>query len=308
MKRSYPCLCSFPLLAIILTTGCGAPLRYSQFRGSQAWTTTSGTMVEQRAIPVYRGWPDKPYIVIGSIRFQDPNVQWNDGDTDRAAHLGKNKGGDAIIMRVGSEFGVGLTTGAANDPSVFGNGQISALVIKWKPESQIAAEQAGIDKCWKRFKNEHPELTVNRETVALVAEYVSWLGMGIETDSGEQKAQQVLSEIVNQSKDNKSSKWLLKGTVRSSALTSSWTDAIYGIALISQTDEKITIVSSSNGNDINFSGTIKDGQVSGQLGVSAGGTIASAKAEGVMMNDNISLTSQGQTSGGIFQGSFTFSR
>ena len=110
MKLNFSSLFFLSFTVVILTAGCGAPLRYSQFRGTQAWTTTSGTMVEQRAIPVYRGWPDKPYIVIGSIRFEDPNVQWNDGDTDRAAHLGKTKGGDAIIMRVGSEFGVGLTT------------------------------------------------------------------------------------------------------------------------------------------------------------------------------------------------------
>jgi hypothetical protein len=299
--------CFLLLTVIIITAGC-APLRYSQFSGNFPNITTSGTMVEQRAIPVYRGWPDKPYIVIGSIRFQDPNAQWNDGDTARAAHLGKTKGGDAIIMRVGSEFGVGLTTGAANDPSVFRNGQVSALVIKWKPESEIAAEQAAINKCWQRFETEHPELTVSKGTVALVVEYVSWLGIGIKSDSGEQKAQQILDEILIQSKDDKSSKWLLKGTVRSSSLTSSWTDVIYGIALINQKDENITIVSSSERIDVNFSGTMKDGQVRGQLGVSAGGTIASAKAEGVMMNDKISITSQGQTADGTFQGSFTFSR
>lgn len=105
------------------------------------WPVGSGTMAETSyRVPVYRGWPERPYKVLGSIRCEDPNKYWDDGVISMAASMGKSKGGNAIIIRQGSEFGVGKITGMKNDPSVFTYNQTTALVIRWLSEKEIRDE------------------------------------------------------------------------------------------------------------------------------------------------------------------------
>src|ERR1044071_4768199 len=96
-------------LACLIMVGC-SPMRYSQYTGKGGvwpagiWPLGSGTMAETSyRIPVYRGWPERPYKVLGSIRFEDPNKYWDDGIISKAARVGKRKGGNAINIRQGSE-------------------------------------------------------------------------------------------------------------------------------------------------------------------------------------------------------------
>ena len=96
----------------LMSNGC-VNLRYSQFRGRGlsepygSWPTGPGTMAETRfAVPVYRGWPEKPYELLGSLSHPDPNAKWNDDFFAAAAKEAKQQGGDAVIIREGAEWGV----------------------------------------------------------------------------------------------------------------------------------------------------------------------------------------------------------
>lgn len=51
------------------------------------------------SIPVYRGWPERPYAVLGSLRFEDAHKAWDEGIFRMAASEAKSKGGDAVRIR-----------------------------------------------------------------------------------------------------------------------------------------------------------------------------------------------------------------
>jgi len=293
---------------LLLCIGC-TPMRYSQYTGQKKnWQTANAAMAEtQYKVPVYRGWPDRPYNVIGSIRFVDPNKYWDDGVINMACGMAREKRGDAIIMRYGSEFGVGMTTGTAVDPKVFTGNDITALVIKWKTPAEIEAERATLARLTGRLKQQHPELATRKELVDLATEYIRSQGLSLESEEASQQLEQVLAEVVK-SPNNGQTKWLFRGTVRAGSLTTSVSDTVYGIANVTTNGDSLTIVSSSGKSDLTFSGSFKDGRLSGQVGFSAGSTIISAKADGVYTEEKISLTGQGQTPDGTFQGSFSFSR
>src|SRR5581483_4207827 len=66
--------------ACVLVSGC-VPMRYSELTGNNrnnlTWPQGKGTMAETSySIPVYRGWPERPYEVLGSVRFVDPGKYW----------------------------------------------------------------------------------------------------------------------------------------------------------------------------------------------------------------------------------------
>ena len=105
-----------PLLLAAFLVGCGS-MQYTQYTGAQqAWPTIAGSLPDAHyAIPVYRGWPDQPYEIIGTIVFSNPNITWNEGDVEAAAKTAQNQGGEAIVMRYSR--GLGLSVDAATDPA-----------------------------------------------------------------------------------------------------------------------------------------------------------------------------------------------
>src|SRR5262245_12807304 len=117
----------FPRLFIalcLLLSGC-VPIRYAEYHGQDAnsfygmWPTGQGAMVETSyKLPVYRGWPEKPYYLLGSLSFPDQNKTWDEGIVSAAAREAKGKKADAIIIRQGAEFGVSKIAGSKNDPWV----------------------------------------------------------------------------------------------------------------------------------------------------------------------------------------------
>ncbi len=147
MKNNNRLSALLVILALGYVVAC-TPMRFSEFSGrNRSWPVASGAMAEKQfAVPVYRGWPERPYHVTGSIRFEDPQKYWDDGIIKMAASMAKGRGGDAIVMRYGSEYGVGMITGAIGDPKVMSMNQITALVIKWKSQSEIASEEASVDR------------------------------------------------------------------------------------------------------------------------------------------------------------------
>jgi len=71
MKTKFFLLCS--VLPFALMIAC-APMRFSQYSGAKRiWFVSPEALAETSfSLPVYRSWPDKPYEVVGSVRFEDP--------------------------------------------------------------------------------------------------------------------------------------------------------------------------------------------------------------------------------------------
>ncbi|MCZ7635832.1 MAG: hypothetical protein M5U12_07165 [Verrucomicrobia bacterium] len=123
-----------PLLAallMVLLTGCDT-MTFSQYSGGdRVWPTGSAFTEGVFAVPVYRGWPEKPYTVLGLVQFENPNVDWNRGDMMQAAKKAQAAGGDALIL---------LPKGADPSPTVtetrkqFGitGDHTVGVVVKWK--------------------------------------------------------------------------------------------------------------------------------------------------------------------------------
>lgn len=305
-NQSFTCLLATSLLLVI---GC-SPMRYSQYTGEKRnWQTANGAMAEtQYKVPVYRGWPDRPYNVIGSIRFVDRNKYWDDGVIDMACSMAKQKGADAIIIRYGAEYGVGMITGSGTDPQVVSvANDTTALAIKWKTQAELDAEKAAIARLIAQFKDQHRDLGVNKELFDLATEYVRSSGVNLGSDEASRQFEQTLTDVSAAPKSGQS-RWLFRGSVRAGSLTASWSDTVYGVATITRTGDNVTIVSSSKGAELTFSGAVQDGRLTGQLGFTGGATILSAKADGVYTEERIALTGQGQTPDGTFQVSFTFVR
>lgn len=84
-------------LALILT-GCEV-MTFARYSGEpRTWPTGSSFSEAVYDVPVYRGWPEKPYDVLGLVQFDNPNVDWNRGDIMQAAKKAREVGGDAIIL------------------------------------------------------------------------------------------------------------------------------------------------------------------------------------------------------------------
>src|SRR5438093_7547443 len=134
-----------PMLWVCVTfTGC-VPIRFSEYHGQDAssyfgtWPTGPGSMVETSfSLPVYRGWPERPYYLLGSLSFPDPNKSWDDGIVSAAASEAKHQKADAIVIRQGAEFGVSKIAGAKNDPWVlWSTYQTTALAVRWLTQGEI---------------------------------------------------------------------------------------------------------------------------------------------------------------------------
>jgi len=311
MKSSFLLIVSFFIFA-----GC-ASKRYSEFTGSQNWVVAAQAMADNSyAVPVYRTWPDRPYRVIGSIAFANIQNDWKDGDTAHAARIAKRHGGQAIVMRYGGEFGVGAVAGAAADAqTVSMSGGVTALVIKWRPQSEIETERKNLEQFYNDYKNKNPDRDLSLEFVSMGAEYVEGLGVERGTPSWSEKLSKVIDDAFGDQNRGKPYKWFFKGTVQSEGITTSFTELFFGVAKVTESGANITILSDTGDvpvtglarGEINFSGAEESvGKISGQIGFSYGRTIFSGKAEGVVARDKIVLNAQGQTAAGIVQGSFVF--
>lgn len=293
------------LAAALLLSGCGSPMRYSQYSGARRlWQVSPESMAETSfSIPVYRSWPDKPFDIIGSLRFENPNADWNDGIIKEAVTAAKERGGDAIIIRVGSEFGVGGTVGVADDPTTWSQNQTTALVIKWKSKQVLDAEATALESFRESFKSKHPELCNNAALLDSAIEFIQWKGLALDSNATAEKLKSVLSEIVNSSEGELNGKWLYRCNFKRSRLTSSQSDFFYGTASVTLKEGALTIISTS-GPEVSFSGTSDKGRVMGKMGISA----VSINCDGVASKDKISISGQGRIADGTFQSSIIFLR
>ncbi|MDB6122272.1 MAG: hypothetical protein JWQ71_1265 [Pedosphaera sp.] len=263
-------------------------------------------MADQRfATPVYWSWPERPYLVMGSIGLANPQKKWKRGDTAESARLARSKGGDALIVLEGDETGVGQNAVPAMKP--FPTGSTSALVIRWKSSSEVDEESHRVDGLRAYLKRSYPALGLGskNDLWEMSVEYVAWLGLDINSQPGAGKVEEVLSSLITASPDT--SKRLFKGTLRAKATSTRPTETIvYGIATVTRTGDDVTIVSDPGKISFKFHGLTGDGQLRGQFNFSSGATAFTGKAEGVMSPGKILLKSDGLAAGKPIEGIFTF--
>jgi hypothetical protein len=255
------------------------------------------------ALPVYRTWPDKDFEVIGSLRFENPNQNWDDGVISSAVSAAKRKHGDAIIIRYGSEFGVGGNVGFGEDTSEWSQNQVTAFVIKWKSKKALETEAATMQAFKENFRLKYPRLSENTTLFNSAIDYLQWLGLSLDSDAAADKLKDVLTEIHDTKRDELNGKWLYRCGFRRSRLTSSYSDFFYGIALVTLKENALTVISTS-GAEVNFSGTFDKGRATGKMGIRSG----SVNCDGVATNEKISLSGQGQVADGTLQASLIFVR
>ncbi|MCB9913187.1 MAG: hypothetical protein H6827_09345 [Planctomycetes bacterium] len=107
-------------------------MKYRQYGGTASkWPTGSAYTDKMFDVPVYRGWPERNYVVLGSVEFNSPNVDWNQGDMKQAARMAKEAGGDAIIIIPRGEDRSPTTATARRELGMSDARQV-AVVIKWE--------------------------------------------------------------------------------------------------------------------------------------------------------------------------------
>jgi hypothetical protein len=118
-------------LAIFSLTGC-VEMTFAKYDGQQkAWPTGSSFSDQVFAVPVFRGWPEKTYDILGYVEFSNPNVDWNRGDMEQAAKKAKQMGGDAMIMLPKNEASSQKLSEIRQELGI-DTSRTRALVLKWK--------------------------------------------------------------------------------------------------------------------------------------------------------------------------------
>lgn len=296
------------ILSLSLFSAC-APSHYSSFGGKQVWPTTKGAIPDSAyVVPVYRGWPERPYRVIGSIPFEKNKSDWSDKDTAQAALTAKRKSGDGLIISSTLEMGLEAVKAMAVDTQVFPQPKMTVLVIKWKSQNEVNAEQKTWEGFQTGFKAAHPDRPETDELLKMSVEYSAYLGLNLDSSASWAKLEEDLNKVVGTSDNAVSNHWLFRGTFHVTADTGSFSETIYGIATMSQTGDSVSITSVSGKADIRFNGLTQDGRLSGAMEISAGPVTCKAKAEGSLVPNKVSLDTRGETANELVRGSFTFLR
>jgi hypothetical protein len=251
-------------------------MRFSEYTGHDAssylgtWPIGPGTMAEGAHggglftsaldVPVYRGWPEKEYQVLGSIRFDDPNKSWgyDEGGLKAAASEAKHHGADAIIIRQGAEFGISQIAGARSNPSsILSTFQTTALAIRWLTPAEIEERRSLVNDYCNRFAAQQaatrkgqftsgPSIGANRKVAEMVFTYLYVMGQDLRSADLQERFDETMTKLVANTSDDPSGSWIFKATTAlSSALSESGGRNSLGLATISADGENLTIVSTS---------------------------------------------------------------
>lgn len=118
-------------LFILVLTGCEG-MRYAQYSGPvKTWPTGTAFSDKVFDVPVYRGWPERPYEVLGRVEFKNPNIDWNQGDMKQAARMAKQAGGDALLLIPKGDTTSPTLTAVRGDLGIDASRMVG-LVAKWK--------------------------------------------------------------------------------------------------------------------------------------------------------------------------------
>jgi hypothetical protein len=264
-------------------------------------------MAETRfAVPVYRGWPERPYQLLGSLSHKDPNARWNDDFFAAAAGQAKRLNGDAVIIREGAEFGVTQIAGAKRDSSdILYSQQTTALVIRWLTQNEISDRNLLLDELLKRFFTDDPAVAANRTVGQVVMMYLLNSGMDFKSEKFRDQFIETMTKLAPPAGGSLSGGWIFKASESvGTALSSSDEGVFVGLASVSVDGENVAIVSNSGTAEVNFTGSLSKNRLNGQIGI--GGV--SAKCEGAATDEKISISFQSLTSDGMVRGNVVFQR
>lgn len=255
------------------------------------------------ALPVYRTWPDKEYEVKGSLRHDDPNKVWNDGEIQGAAREAKKHGGGAIILRYGAEDAV-LGLANVQPLGVTFRSMTSALVIRFLTPQEIATRSALQKELLQDYLINNPKIACSEETSWLVFKYLLQNG-GTPTNANFVKLfQETMGRISSGGGDALAGEWVFKASLKTATITSSDEHNFLGIATVRDADGTIGILSKEGNVEFSFAGKRVSGGLEGQVGIRG----FSAHGEGVALPEKISLTFQSVLQSGTAQGTIILQR
>ena len=279
-------------------------MRFSEYTGADRfdWETSAGALADTSYdLPVFRSWPSQPYVLIGEIYHKDARKEWQEGEFRDAVKGAKRVGGDAIIIRLTSESGVGaLTGGAGGNVAMNKPGfqlRTSALVVRWQTQEEIVARKQRDARLENQLIAESPNLTVSGETATLVIKYLLQSGEGEVSPSFFESYKQIMTTL-SPNDSTLSGEWIFKSVVKEKGLVAEKEDPELGLASVRADDDIVTIVSTKGKIELNFSGQNAKGRLTGQIGIGA----LSCKAEGVALVDKISISFSTLTPDGTAQG------
>jgi hypothetical protein len=116
-----------------------ADVDFVPYEGSQAgWKTSPGAMVDRRyRLPVYHGWPPKPYVVIGKISVSGAGgfTQTESAVRDAVATAQKHGSQAVIMLDQGKTSEGGWISGSPQygfNVTRHTRGYAQVLAIKWR--------------------------------------------------------------------------------------------------------------------------------------------------------------------------------
>ena len=286
-------------------------MRFSEYTGADylEWETSIGALADTSYnLPVYRGWPSRAYAVIGDIRHRDPQKEWHEGEFRDAIKGAKKLGGDAIVIKLTSESGVGAITGTIGKGTARGlsaaHYETTALVIRWQTDDQVQKRVERDERLRKQLLTAKPNLDVNSQTAALAIKYLLQSGVRENAFDFYERYEQTMTRISPLSMSDLSGEWVFKAVIKEKGIISESEDQFLGMASVRADGENVAIVSTAGKVEINFSGQNMKGRLNGQIGIAG----ISTASQGVAVDDKISLTYQTLTPKGIAQGTLVLQR
>src|SRR5262249_28767711 len=155
------------------------------------------------------------YRILGSLSFVDPNRNWgyDKGIINDAVKEAKHKGGDAIVIRQGAEYGVSQIADAKINPRVISSHQTTALVLKWLTPQEISDRKLLLDEFLKRFSENDSRLAPNRAVAQLVMIYLFQQGYDPKSAELWDRFHETVTKLVSQTPESLAGSWIFKATV-----------------------------------------------------------------------------------------------
>jgi hypothetical protein len=292
-----------PLL--LLAPPAPAKIVYSEFSGYREWPIAAGSMADtEYAVPVYRTWPDKPYDVLGSLKYDDSRKRWNPGDIKSMAKEAKKRGGNAVILRHGSEEGVHALAGMKTPGLAIGNVQQTALVIRFLSREEIAQREAQQKALFKQYLANHPPGDFSEEAGSIALKFLLQSGHAFGDPDFMDKFADLMQRVVQREEGNLNGEWLFKALVKTSGITTSDEKTSFGTVTVQSDGTNMVVVSKEGSVELSVSGACSAARFSGQVGIAG----FSAKAEGIALDTKISMTFNAVTSSGTAQGNIVLQR
>lgn len=276
-----PCLVI--LIALVsMIGGCatGHHPEYVKYRGNQAWPISRDAVAESRDdVPVYHGWPARPYVVTGVYQLPDARSIWNERDTQESAHTAKLEKGDALVILAVGDFSLPDSIDKA-----------SALVIRWKSNSEIAEESHLLDGLRAYIRRSYPllDLGSKNDLWEMAVEYVTSMGLDVNEAQGSAKLEDIISTMVLDGNSPGTSGWVFKWTSHTGGRKRG-EFYIYGTAKLTRTRDEIVILFQNNRLKMAFNGKLKDGELSGKLTLPSGAGKPDEIATGLLLERKIHL-------------------